>query len=259
MLVGIALGTLGSGGSILTVPIMVYLMNIKAVDATGYSLFVVGLTSTFGGVNYIRKKLVDINRAILFAVPSIISVFLTRVFIVPFIPNTIATFSGSTLTKDLFIILIFAVLMIVVAFKMIQSKEDKELESFIPAKSHFSSLIATGLFAGIFTGILGVGGGFIIIPALVLFAKTPVKMSVGTSLLIIATNSFMGFIGEVIAKGSSIDYSFLLVFSVFSISGIFIGSYLLSKISSFMLKKIFGWFVLFIGISILLKEIFFQK
>jgi len=120
LLVGISLGILGSGGSMLTVPIMVYLLSINPMEATGYSLFVVGITSAVGCAKYLRKKLVDVKMAIIFAAPSILSVFLTRKFLVPLIPNPVFTSPHFVLSKELFIIILFALLMIVVAYRMIR-------------------------------------------------------------------------------------------------------------------------------------------
>jgi uncharacterized protein len=258
MLVGVSLGTLGSGGSILTVPIMVYLMHINPVDATGYSLFVVGITSAIGAGTYIKKDLIDIKTAVIFTIPSIISVFLTRKFLLPAIPNTIITTSSFVVSKELFIMLLFALLMIVVAFTMIRKDDFEEIEEIKIRQPDYFWLKFVGLICGVLTGLTGVGGGFIIIPALVLFAKVSIRMSVGTSLLIITANSFIGFTGELLTKHEVIDYKFLLSFAFFSIIGIFIGLRLSLKITAIRLKKIFGWSILTTGIYVLVKEIFFQ-
>src|SRR5215510_7134843 len=208
ILVGVSLGVLGSGGSILTVPIMVYFLNVNPVDATGYSLFVVGATSAIGCATYIRKKLVDIKTATIFAVPSVVCVFLTRKYVMPAIPNPVFVTSSWVLSKELFIMILFALLMIVVAIKMIRKanypeRTDKEIGSV-----NYMWLVAIGAASGILTGILGVGGGFIIIPSLVLLAGISVRMSVGTSLLIIAFNSLVGFLGEMMERHEMIDYKF---------------------------------------------------
>ena len=252
MLIGISLGTLGSGGSILTVPIMVYLLHISPVAATGYSLFVVGLTSLFGWATYMRKKLVHLKTALIFALPSLVSVFLTRRYLMPHIPDVIFSSGNFTLDKNLFIMLLFAVLMVVVAYNMIKNKNYREQEN--AATPHYSYIIIIGFFTGILTGIVGIGGGFLIIPALVFFARIPIKMSVGTSLMIIAANSFIGFAGE-ISSGVFINWMFLLKFSAFSILGIAVGSKISSRLSSEELKRGFGWFVLVMGVAILVREL----
>ena len=258
-LVGISLGVLGSGGSILTVPIMVYLMDVNPVDATGYSLFVVGASSAIGGIKYVRKNLVDLKTAVIFAVPSILCVFLTRKFLMPAIPNPVFSFSTFILSKELFIMLFFALLMMAVAYNMIRNGNYKQPEEKEFQNMNYLWLVCIGFVSGILTGIVGVGGGFIIIPALVLLAKVPVKMSVGTSLLIISFNSLSGFMGEVLERNEKIDYKFLLTFSALAIAGIFIGFRIALKKSPVEIKKMFGWFVLVMGICIFISEVFFGQ
>ncbi len=256
ILIGISLGLLGSGGSILTVPIMVYLMRISPVDATGLSLFVVGITSATGAVTYLRKKLVDLKTAAIFATPSIISVFLTRKYLMPLIPDPVFQSPSFILSKELFILILFSVLMVIVGYNMIRKAGYKEPESKEFHHYNYPGLIGIGLVSGLLTGILGVGGGFIIIPALVLFAKIPVRMSVGTSLLIIAVNSLGGFAQEAMSGHSDIDYKFLALFGALSVAGIFIGLRISLKLQPALLKKTFGWFIIVMGISIFIKEIF---
>src|SRR5689334_14150248 len=156
ILVGVSLGVLGSGGSILTVPIMVYFLHVNAVDATGYSLFVVGITSAIGCATYIRRKLVDLKTAAIFAAPSIICVFLTRKYLMPAIPNPVFVTSTWVLSKELFIMILFALLMIAVAFNMIRKagypdRPEKEFENI-----NYLWLLCIGAVSGILTGILGV-------------------------------------------------------------------------------------------------------
>ena len=258
LLVGISLGLMGSGGSILTVPIMVYILQVNPIDATGYSLFVVGITSAIGCITYIRKNLVDLKIAAIFAVPSILSVFLTRKFLMPAIPNPIVFSSSFIISKELFIMIFFAVLMIAFAFNMISKSNFKEVDEKGFQNLNYFWLFIIGLISGILTGILGVGGGFIIIPALVLIAKIPIRMSVGTSLIIIAFNSLSGFLGEVIEKHAVMDYKFLMTFALFSIFGIFIGFRFTLKLYPAQLKKMFGWFILVMGVFIFIEEVFFR-
>ena len=258
LLVGISLGILGSGGSILTVPILVYLLHVDPVDATGYSLFIVGMTSAIGCVPYIRKKLVNEKIALIFGLPSIISVFLTRKYLLPSFPDPIFSSSSITISKDLLIIILFAVLMVASAYNMIRNAEYKEPDEKNFKTTNYVLLSCIGLISGILSGILGVGGGFIIIPALVLLAKIPIRMSVGTSLLIIAFNSLSGFAGEFIEKHESMDYSMLILFAILSVIGTFIGFRLTLRLYPSQLKRIFGWFVLVMGISIMIKEIFLR-
>jgi uncharacterized membrane protein YfcA len=256
LLIGISLGALGMGGSILTVPIMIYIMHIKPFDATGYSLFVVGITSAIGCANYIRDKMVDIRRAVVFAIPSIASVFLFRIYIMPRIPVVIFQISGFTMTRDLLIILVFAVLMMLIAYNMIHNS--KKLEPHVEQqKADYILLFFIGLISGMLTGFIGVGGGFIILPALVLLARIPVRMAIGTSLLIIAVNSLIGFAGEMIVRKEKIDFTFLLVFASFAACGVLLGYRLASHAAASNLKKIFGWLVLIAGVVIFISELFF--
>jgi len=255
-LVGLSLGILGSGGSILTVPIMVYLFDVNPVDATGYSLFVVGISSAIGGYKYVRKNLVDMKTAFIFAVPSIVSVFLTRTFVMPAIPNPVFSVSTFVLSKEVFIMILFAVLMVVVSYNMIRNGKYKAPEGKELPNLNYVWLVTVGFISGILTGIVGVGGGFIIIPALVLLAKVPVRMSVGTSLLIVAFNCLSGFAGELFERQEVMDYKFLLSFSALAVGGIFMGFSIALKKSPTQIKKLFGWFVLVMGMCIFIKEAF---
>lgn len=254
LVVGITLGLLGGGGSILTVPILVYLLGTNPVLATAYSLFVVGATSLVGAIRNMSSGMVDIKIAFIFAIPAFIAVYLTRAFVVPAIPEEIFTVGNFTLTKDLGIMLFFAIIMLAASVSMIRGRKEKEI-----AKAHKLNvplIVLEGVVVGLLTGIVGAGGGFLIIPALVLFANLPMKRAVATSLLIIAAKSLIGFIGDV--QNLAIDWSFLLIFTGLSIVGIFIGIYLNKFINGKSLKKAFGWFVLIMGIYIILKELFFN-
>lgn len=254
--IGIALGLIGGGGSILTVPVLVYLFSIDAVLATAYSLFIVGITSIFGSVSYFRKGLVNIRTAIVFGIPSIVAVFLTRAYIVPAIPHEIFRTGGFTVTKSTLLMLLFAMLMIPASYSMI--KKDKTTTDEKPVKQRFNYplILMEGAFVGMLTGLVGAGGGFLIIPALVLLSKLPMKEAVGTSLIIIAAKSLIGFLGE--SGETAIDWLFLLRVSGFAVAGILLGTVLSRKINGDKLRPAFGWFVLTMGIYIIIKETFIQ-
>lgn len=256
ILIGVALGLIGGGGSILTVPVLVYLFAIEPVIATAYSLFIVGLTSAVGTVGYFKKGLVNIKTAIVFGIPSIIAVFTTRALIVPAIPKEIFSIGNFILTKDLFLMLLFAIIMIIASYSMI--KKDPKTTSEEPHKQKFNYplILIEGALVGIITGLVGAGGGFLIIPALVILSKLPMKEAVGTSLVIIAAKSLIGFFGE--GGESVIDWQFLFTISTFAIIGIFIGTALSKKINGDKLKPVFGWFVLVMGIYIITKELFLK-
>jgi uncharacterized protein len=254
ILIGISLGLIGGGGSILTVPVLVYMIHIDPVLATAYSLFVVGSTALVGSVNFLRKGLVSLKTAIIFAIPSFISVFVTRKFVIPAIPDPVFSLGEFPVTKDLAIMVLFAVIMLVAAWSMIRDKkENKTIEEEL--SYNYPMIAVEGLVVGALTGLVGAGGGFLIIPALVLLAHIPMKLAVGTSLLIIAAKSLIGFTGDLGTQ--PIDWSFMLIFTSLSIGGLFVGEYLSRFISGATLKKGFGYFVLVMAVFILTKELIF--
>jgi len=258
--IGISLGLIGAGGSILTVPVLVYLAHVEPVLATAYSLFVVGSTALVGGIQNAFKKLVDFKTAIIFGVPSILAVYITRAFIMPWIPNEFHILDSLEVSKGLFLLLLFAVLMVATSISMIRGNgKKKEIEKFENnAKPHNYGLVfLEGIGVGTLTGLVGAGGGFLIIPALVLLAGLEMKLAVGTSLFIIALKSLIGFTGD-IQTGAPIDWSFLLLFTAFSVSGIFIGSWLHQFVDGHRLRKGFGWFVLIMGFYMIFKETIFK-
>nr|WP_315232644.1 sulfite exporter TauE/SafE family protein [uncultured Flavobacterium sp.] len=256
ILIGVALGLIGGGGSILTVPVLVYLFAIEPVLATAYSLFIVGLTSAVGTVGYFKKGLVNIKTAIVFGIPSIIAVFTTRALIVPAIPKEVFSIGEFIVTKNLLMMLLFAVIMIAASYSMI--KKDKKIitEKSEEQKFNYPLILIEGAIVGVITGLVGAGGGFLIIPALVVLSKLPMKEAVGTSLVIIAAKSLIGFFGE--GGENGINWQFLITISTFAIVGIFIGTALSKKINGDKLKPAFGWFVLVMGIYIITKELFIK-
>lgn len=251
LLIGVVLGLIGGGGSILTVPVLVYLLSVNPVTATAYSLFVVGSSSLVGAYKNMQKGLVELRTAVVFSIPAFIAVYATRKYIVPAIPQDLFTLAGVEITKDIGIMLFFAIIMIVASVSMI--KEDKTMlpKSGKPTYN-YPLIILEGVVVGVLTGIVGAGGGFLIIPALVLMAKLPMKQAVATSLLIIAVKSLIGFTGDI--QNLDINWLFLLVFTGLSIAGIFLGVYLNKFINGDKLKKAFGWFVLIMGVYIIWAE-----
>lgn len=253
--IGITLGLMGGGGSILAVPVMVYMLGISPILSTAYSLFVVGTASLIGAINNIRKGQICLKTAIVFAIPSFIAVYLTRLYLIPAIPEQLFNVGAFAVTKDIAIMVFFALIMLGAAFSMIRKgKEGMEEGEITKPKFNYPLIMLEGGVVGVLTGIVGAGGGFLIIPALVLLAKLPMKLAVGTSLLIVAAKSLIGFIGD-LQTGQIIDWTFLLTFTSFAILGIFVGGYLSNFISGKNLKRGFGWFVLAMAIMILAKEI----
>jgi uncharacterized membrane protein YfcA len=152
--------------------------------------------------------------------------------------------------------LLFAVVMIMASLSMIKpGKKLDESDEEKPMVYNYPMILLEGTVVGVLTGLVGAGGGFLIIPALVLLAKMPMKLAVGTSLFIIAAKSLIGFIGDLQGSGN-IDWVLLAIFTLFAVVGIFIGIYLSKKIAGNKLKTSFGWFVLVMGIYIIIKELF---
>jgi len=254
LIIGIILGLIGGGGSILTVPVFVYLFHLNPVIATAYSLFVVGVSALVGAIRNIQKGYVDFKTAIVFAIPAFIAVYTARKYILPNIPDTLFTINDFEFTKEIVIMVLFAIIMLLASFSMIRNGSSKTPDNTSSTTEYYiTKIIIDGVVVGLLTGIVGAGGGFLIIPALVLFAKLPMKKAVATSLFIIAIKSLIGFIGDI--ETISIDWNFLLLFTSLSIIGIFIGVWLNKFIDGKKLKKGFGWFVLLMGIFILIKEI----
>ncbi|EPR70580.1 sulfite exporter TauE/SafE family protein [Cyclobacterium qasimii] len=253
VIIGVSLGLVGGGGSILTVPVLVYILGVEPVLATAYSLFVVGSTSLVGSFAFMKKHLVDYKTALVFAIPSFITVFLTRKFLVPALPDPLFEMGDWLVSKNIGIMIFFALIMLAASYSMIKGNGKKEAEENSKVKFNIPLIALEGLVVGLITGIVGAGGGFLIIPALVLLARLPMKMAVGTSLLIIAAKSLIGFLGDL--SSQAIDWQMLLIFTGLSTVGIFIGSSLSNRINEKTLKVGFGWFVLIIGIYIIGKEL----
>ncbi len=255
-LVGVSLGLIGSGGSILTVPILVYVMGVNPVLATAYSLFIVGFTALAGGIQSAVKKRVDFKTVFIFGIPSIAAVYATRMWLMPFIPQEIFSAGSVIITKPIALMLLFAVVMILASISMIRPGKNIEMNENAPMVYNYPMILLEGAVVGLLTGLVGAGGGFLIIPALVILARMPMKLAVGTSLFIIAAKSLIGFTGDL--QGSQvINWKLLGVFTTFAVVGIFAGILLSKKISGEKLKKAFGWFVMIMGIYIIVKEIFF--
>lgn len=248
LIIGVVLGLIGGGGSILTVPVLVYMFAINPVLATAYSLFIVGLSSLFGAVRNMQKGLVDFRTAIVFSIPAFIAVYSTRMYLVPAIPDSLFTFADFEVTKNIAIMAFFALIMLLASVSMIRDNKKPKLETSEKVSYNYPLIIVEGVVVGVITGIVGAGGGFLIIPALVLLAKLPMKKAVATSLLIISVKSLIGFLGDV--QNYEIDWGFLGVFTALAAGGIFIGIWLNKFIDGAKLKKGFGWFLVVMGIFI---------
>lgn len=247
--IGLILGLMGGGGSILTVPLLVYALAIPPVTATAYSLFIVGTTSVFGTIQNHLKGNVAIKTGLMIAIPSFITVYLTRRYIVPALPDILTYIGGEPIHRDPFIMVLFALIMTGASLSLIFKKRDT---STLHKKLGYAYVLPMVMVTGILMGLVGSGGGFMFIPMLVFFGGLPMKKAVGTSLLIIALNSLTGFIGDL--QNINIEWFFLLSFSLVSVFGIFAGSYLQKYINESQLKRGFGWFILLMAGFILAKE-----
>lgn len=253
IVIGFSLGLIGGGGSILTVPALVYLVGVDPVLSTSYSLFVVGAASLVGSFTYMKQGLVSYKTALVFAVPSFVAVYITRRWIVPAVPEEIMSWSDFVLTKDIAVMVFFAILMALASFSMIRSGKQQTTQEEGTVSYNYPMIVLEGAIVGVLTGLVGAGGGFLIIPALVILAKLPMKLAIGTSLLIIAAKSLIGFGGDIGVQ--PIDWTFLLTFTAVAIAGIFAGTYVSKYIAGKKLKVGFGWFVLVMAAFILVNEL----
>lgn len=248
---GLILGLLGGGGALLSIPVLVYFFHLEASVATGYSLFLIGIAASSGALQNIRKQMVDYQAALYYGIPSVITVYIFRRFVIHELPDTIFTIGSFSLSKNNLILILLTAVMFGVAYKMI--KPNAEVVKDEKHQVNRPMLILYAVLIGCFLGLVGAGGGFLMTPALIYFANLNMKKAIGTSLLLVAINSFIGFLGD-IHSDMQMDWQFLLLFSIFSVSGVAAGNYLAHFAHSEKLKKGFGWFVLLIAIYIVIRE-----
>jgi uncharacterized protein len=252
---GILLGMLGGGGSILTVPILVYIMGVAEADAPSYSLFVVGVVAGIGAVQYVRHRLFSFQAALIYGIPSMIAVYFNQAFVRSWIPDEFALL-GETISRGTLFMVLFAIMMLLAAWTMIRKKNRQTPDTFDvggPEELKLPKVALAGLVEGLLTGLVGAGGGFIIVPALVAIAKLPMKKAVGTSLLIMAVKSLVGFTGAL--HDLQVQWSLLLPFTGIATVGIMIGARFSRKVPASKLKLLFGWLILIMGTFIVIKTI----
>ncbi|MDX1271819.1 sulfite exporter TauE/SafE family protein [Bizionia paragorgiae] len=255
LIIGIVLGLIGGGGSILAVPVLAYLFSVDEKIATAYSLFIVGASALVGGIKQHLKGYVDWRTALVFGIPSIIGVTLVRYYVIPALPEVIFTLNNFAFTRRMIMFGLFAVLMVPAAISMLRGRRETTIKDQSAVTYNYPLILAEGLVVGGITGFIGAGGGFLIIPALVLFANVQMKIAIGTSLVIIAFKSLLGFfMGDALTM--EIDWVFLAAFTSLSFAGIFIGSYLSNFIDGNKLKKGFGYFILVMAVFIFYMEFF---
>ena len=252
ILTGLVLGLLGGGGALLSVPILKYMFHIETSVATSYSLFLIAITASSGAYQNIRKKLIDYNAALYYGIPSVITVYIVRRWAMPNLPKIMFTVGNYAVDKDLFVLILLVLAMVIAAYKMITAK-NTEGEQVAYTINH-PRLIFFAVLIGAFMALVGGGGGFLMVPALVHFANVSTKKAIGTSLVLVAINSFIGFMGDVTSH-IQINWPFFFTFLFFSITGVFAGHYLATYIHNSKLRKYFGWFLLVIAVLIVIKEV----
>jgi uncharacterized membrane protein YfcA len=255
LMIGLSLGILGAGGSILTLPVLVYVMGIPAQIAAGYSLGIVGLSAAMGSWQNLHLKRVRFIPAMLFALPAIATVLLMRRIILPTIPASFSI-AGIIVSLNSFSMIFFAVLMAFSAWSMLRPRSKKENDKPEKGSHSIPLLLITGAITGLITGFVGIGGGFLIVPALTIAAGLAVESAIATSLLIIALNSLPGFIAELLYPSMPIRWDILILFSMAAMLGSRLGIKVAVHIPGKLLRKGFGIFLLIMGSVILLKEIF---
>jgi hypothetical protein len=254
VLMGITLGLIGGGGSILTVPILVYLLGVEPVRATGYSLFIVGATALVGAMRYVRAGFVDLRATAVFGLPSLLGVYAVRRWLMPALPDPLWSRGEVVVTKALFVMVVFAIVMAVAAGSMILSKRTEAHGDEPRAPRAVPLAMLDGVVVGCITGFVGAGGGFAIVPALVFLLGLPVRTAIGTSLLVIAIKSLAGFGGE-LQETAGTDWALLGGFSVLAAGGILAGTELNHRVPAARLKPVFGWFVLAMAAVIFVQEL----
>lgn len=238
VLVGVSLGLLGGGGSILTVPILTYVIGMEPRAAIASSLFIVGVTSAAGMYHHAKAQRVRWKAGVTFGVASMAGAFGGGVT-GGYVPGVV-------------LMLLFALMMVTVATAMIRGRKGASTPAGEEARLRFSRVVVYGLLIGFATGLVGAGGGFLIVPALNVLGGLPMAVAVGTSLLVIVLNSFAGFAGYLFSV--SLDWPVVLSFTSVAVAGSFAGAKLAGIVPERLLRKGFGFFVLAMGIFVLSRE-----
>lgn len=252
VVVGILLGLFGGGGSLLILPVLVYLVGLSPIVATSYSLLIVGVAALIGAVGQLREGLVNFSSAIGFGVPSVVGVFLARIVVLPLIPDRMYESESFSLTKDALVMSIFCAMVFGCAYTMIRRQPERP-ETGEEGRERLFVTILAGLVVGFVTGFVGAGGGFLIVPALIILLRMPVREAMATSLFVIALKSLLGFLGDTLIL-DVIDWWLLLKLTLAATLGIHFGVRLNRRIPADKLKAGFGWVVLLIGAMILIRE-----
>ena len=254
LFIGVILGIMGGGGSILSVPVLAYLFHYDEKTATAYSLFIVGVTALVGGIRQVFQKLVSAKAVLMFGIPAIVGVTMVRRFVIPALPEILFRINGFGFTRRMLIFGLFAVLMFLSAYTTLYKTKVKISGKAKKDAEFHPIIISEGFFTGVFMGLVGAGGGFLIVPALIIIAKLPIKKATATSLVIIALNSLTGFfLGDFLHL--KVNWEFLFQFLIISVVGIFVGSYLSRFIQNEKLTRYYGYFILLMAVYVFVMEL----
>lgn len=248
---GFTLGLVGGGGAILSIPIFIYVYGIPPLEATQYSLFVVGATAAFGTVRNHRQKLIDWRKFSSFVLPSFVGVFIVRGVLMPRFPKSVPLPWGGEILFDHLLLGVFVVVMFVAARSMLRKAPPPDSRPVQPSRAHAA---LQGLGVGAFTGLIGASGGFLIVPALVNFLAVPIRIAIGTSLVVVAANTLFGFaVG--LAHHPDLRWGLLLKFTGFALVGMLLGTWANGRIAPEKLKRSFGYFIIVMGIAMIALQL----
>lgn len=246
-LIGATLSLLGGGGSILTVPVLVYVFGVPPYLATSYSMFLVGTSNWVAAIDSMRKKLVLYKQGFYFAIPGLMATYAIRKFVLPVIPVDLIDTAHLLITKDNAIMLFFAFIMFLAAIKSLKGKNAPG--DTLPDSYNYKVIMLQGLGVGMVTGLVGAGGGFLIIPALVFTNKVPMKNAVATSLMIIGITTTLGFLGD-FNPAIQINWGFLLRNTAIAVMGVLVANRYKDRFSNKFLRLAFGYLILILSIFI---------
>ncbi|HPQ07705.1 MAG TPA: sulfite exporter TauE/SafE family protein [Bacteroidia bacterium] len=254
--IGIVLGLFGSGGAIISFPVLVYFMGISPELAGNYTLLIVGISALVGTIKQLKEKTLDIKVAISFSIPLLLSFFITKKIILPAIPSKILETNALTFTKDNLIMSLFVITLSVIIYKMLNKDSNEQSSHTTSIQSTFNlKYLIQSFLVGFLSASIGAGGGFIIVPALMSIYKLPIKNATSTSLFVITINAFIGTLLN-IHHFQSEHITMIVVFTILSIIGIFIGIYLNKIANVLTLKKSYAYFLIIILFSTISTEIY---
>ncbi|MDG1331834.1 MAG: sulfite exporter TauE/SafE family protein [Crocinitomicaceae bacterium] len=252
LLIGIVLGLVGGGGSILTVPLVHYLFGTSMLLATTYSLIVVSVASGVGTLQRLKSKQVDFKQGLIFVLPSMTAAFVIRRFILPEIPESFEV-AGFQMSLEIIIAILLIGVMLFTAIRTLISNRRPSSESATTL-----SILLFGILTGLLSGFIGAGGGFIIVPILIRLGMD-IRKAVGTSMFIISIQSAIALMGDLfnpqIAAEGGIDWVLLLVITLFTVSGVLLGTYLQRYFSGKILRRVFSIILIAVALGILLQKL----